>query len=393
MPLPTEKPRSLRRVAVRRQNQARGLVGAERALHLARVGSWKLSHDRLWSLVLPVAAVAVAFIPANVGLRPLRRGDHAVGVLEALWQVEAAALALSLAVVIFIFQAVYSARPRPSIRDLAEGVRLPAIFYAGLGGLALTGMVLLGAGSGAPGGWAATWAVIWATLSGIGLIVLFVTMLRDIEPDSLYDRWLTRLREQVTQVIEREIFQRVAINLLNDLCERWGFELRPWFGSWGSSQLQPVNARRRGVIHDINLWRLEKAHRLSKELDIARSHGDEKPAVLVYIGGAIDTGQPMMRVAPVIGRLAGLERAFKIVEYEPEAGLDASLSALHDEAVRLIRDVSPGAYARTTEVYEHLLLAAPETWARYGQRFGPDVAGWHAPLCAFVTRQGRATDV
>lgn len=376
MQAPTPQPRSLRRLAVRRQNEAQGLVGAGRVLRDARVWSWKLFHDRLWSLVLPVAAVAIAFVvPASVSLSPVRHAHQASGVLETLWQVQAATLALSLAVVIFIFEAVYSARPRPSIRDLAEGVRLPAIFYAGLGGLALTGMVVLGGGSGAPGGWAATWAVIWAALSGLGLIALFVTMLRDIEPDSLYNRWLARLREQVTQVIQREIFQRIAINLLNDTCQTVGIDFRPWFGNWGSTQLQSIDAQRRGVIHDINLRRLEKAGRLSKALHNARSHGDEKPAVLVYIGGVIDKGQPMMRVAPGIGRLAGLDRAFKIVAHEREAALDAALATLHDEAVRLIRNVTPGAYARIAEVYEQLLLAAPETWARYGQRFGPGVAG------------------
>jgi hypothetical protein len=46
-------------------------------------------------------------------------------------------------------------------------------------------------------------------------MALFVAMLRDIEPDALYVRWLAQLRNQVEEAIEAEILQRVAINLLN----------------------------------------------------------------------------------------------------------------------------------------------------------------------------------
>jgi hypothetical protein len=381
MPWPKLRPRSLRRLAVRRLAEAEQMGRAGRAWRRARRWAWMLFHHRLWSLVLPVAGLLAAFVvSARVSLRPFRGLDEAPEVLEILWQVQAASLALSLAVVIFIFEAVYSARPRPSIRDLAEGVGLPALFYAGVGGLALTGMVVLGGGSGAPGGWAATWAVIWAALSGAGLIALFVVMLRDIEPDALYGRWLARLREQVEQAIEAEIFQRVAINLLNDVCRLAEIEFHPVFGSWGRTQLQQINAPQRGVIWDINLWRVAKAGRLSIELNVARANGDEKPAVLVYIGGAIGEGQPVMRVARAVAWQLDLERAFKLREREPGTALDVALTQLHDEAVRLIRDGSPGAYARITDVYESLLLSQPETWARYGQRFGPDVAGGLHPF-------------
>ena len=71
-------------------------------------------------------------------------------------QVQAAVLALALAVVIFIFDAVYSTRLRPSLRGLAEAVRLPAIFYAGMLAVGLTGMVLVGGGCGASSGCIAT---------------------------------------------------------------------------------------------------------------------------------------------------------------------------------------------------------------------------------------------
>jgi hypothetical protein len=377
---PGRQPRSLRRLARKRQAKAEGLTRGDRAWRRLRSWGWNVRHHRLWSLCLVVPAFLIAFIPWSVSLWPLRGLKEAPDLLEVLWQVQAAALALSLAVVIFIFEAVYSARPRPSIRDLAEGVGLPAIFYSGLTGLGLTGMVLLGGGRGAPGGWAATWALTWAALSGVGLIALFVVMLRDIEPDALYGRWLAKLRAQVEQAIEDEIFERIAANLLSDVCQRAALDFQPVFGAFAPSQLEVVPAPRAGVIHDVNLWRVAKAGRLSTEFEVARAHGGEQPAVLVHVGAGIGAGRPLMRVARVISRMVPLSRAFKIVDRDPEAALNLALSQIHDEAVRLIRDGSPGAYARIADVYERLLLAQPETWARYGQRFGPDAAGGLHPF-------------
>jgi len=295
-----------------------------------------------------------------------------------LWQVQAAALALSLAVVIFVFEAVYSARPRPSIRDLAEGVGLPAIFYAGLIGLGLTGMVLLGVGSGAPGGWAATWAVLWAALSGAMLIRLFVVMLRDIEPDALYARWLARLHARVIETIDGEIFERIAGNLLSDECARVGVKFEPLFGGLDESQLVDVPASRGGIVRDVNLHRIAKAGRLSVELDVGRANGKESPAVFVYLGSRVAEGQSVMRVARVVGNLVPLRGAFNVVKPDSGIALDAGLTELHDEAIRLIREGSPGAYSRINEVYEELLLAPPVTWSRYGERFGHEAArGMH----------------
>jgi hypothetical protein len=88
----------------------------------------------------------------------------------------------------------------------------------------------------------------------------------------------------------------------------------------------------------------------------------------------------MMRVAGVVDRLIGLQWAFTLRTREPETEFDLALTQLHDEAVRLIRDGSPGGYARIAGVYEQLLLAQPETWARYGQRFGPTIASGLHPF-------------
>src|SRR5215210_3811489 len=164
MRLRTRQPRSLRRAAFAQRAQLESMRRGGRLARRFDRAWWGLTHHRWWSLLLGFPAVGIAFIPLPWSLSPLQDSDSAEDYLQVLWQVQAAALALSLAVVIFIFEAVYSTRPRPSLRGLAEQIRLPAIFYSGLYGLTLTGLVLLGARQDAPGGWAATWAVIWAAL-------------------------------------------------------------------------------------------------------------------------------------------------------------------------------------------------------------------------------------
>ncbi len=106
--------------------------------------------------------------------------------IEVLWQVQGAALGLSLAVVLFVFQSVHGNRLGGSLRDFAEETWLFPIFYAGLIGLVLDGLVLLGIGQGAPGGWAASWAVIWAAGTAVALGFLFVFTIHAIDPRALH---------------------------------------------------------------------------------------------------------------------------------------------------------------------------------------------------------------
>jgi hypothetical protein len=95
----------------------RGWRRSGRRLLLGEVGS-------VW--IVPLAAGA-AYAPIP-GLRTLSSASDAGQFLQVLWQVEAAALALSLAIVIFAFQAVYATRLRGSLRQFAEETGLFPIF-------------------------------------------------------------------------------------------------------------------------------------------------------------------------------------------------------------------------------------------------------------------------
>jgi hypothetical protein len=366
--------RSLRRLAAAQKAQLEGLTHARRARRRLDRVVWNAFHHRWWSLLLAIPAFGAPFLPLSWSLSPLRDTKKAQDYLQTLWQVQAAGLALSLAVVIFIFEAVYSTRPRPSLRGLAERISLPVIFYAGLYGLGLTGLVLLGGGQDSRGGWAATWAVVWAALSAVSLIGLFIAVLGQIEPDTLYRRWLDSLRNQANAVVEFDVLRRIAAARLQELCTEVAIDFHPVFGSDSSPHLAAVPARRSGVIHDVNLWRVAKAGRLSTELQVAQAHHNESPTILVMVGARVREGDALMRVARVIHQFSNFPNAFKIRRGDPEAEIRGTLRQVHDEASRLIRERSPGAYSEINEVYEHVLLAFPETWARYQQQFVPGLA-------------------
>lgn len=110
-----------------------------------------LVRDELSILWIALLAGLCLFQPWYDGFQVLSTSDESSALIGAMWQVQGAALGLSLAVVLFVFQSVFN-RLGGSLRDFAEETWLFPIFYAGLVGLVLDGVVLLGGGHGAPGG-------------------------------------------------------------------------------------------------------------------------------------------------------------------------------------------------------------------------------------------------
>ena len=108
---PPWQPRSLRRLALREKAHLEDATRRTRVGRLIRSCWWNVTHHRGWALLLVVPSIGLAFVPSGLSLNPLDDEKKATSILQILWQVEAAALALSLAVVIFILQAVYSTRP------------------------------------------------------------------------------------------------------------------------------------------------------------------------------------------------------------------------------------------------------------------------------------------
>jgi hypothetical protein len=315
---------------------------------------------------LAAVAVGVLWLPWAPALDAL--SNSPTSFLQALWQVEGAALGLSLAVVLFAFQAVYGQRRAATLGEFAEETWLFPIFYAGLLGLVVDGVVLLGGGRGAPGGWAATWAAVWAGGTAVSLAWLFVRTVRALEPSELQELRLRRIDSAVRREVEDVIFRRIALNRLHQYLEEIQVDSPVLLGSPQRGRIA-VSARHEGMISDIKLHRLARAAAHARRLKL------NKPQVRVHIGNHVRAGtqiawldQEQMRTA------RRLSRAFRI-QRRSERDFRRTLDDLHEEALRAIEMPSPTTYGEIADLYEHIFLALPETWARYGAEYRDAIAG------------------
>jgi hypothetical protein len=240
-----------------RRRDTRSLAVAARE----RVGQRLLQQLRGAPAAVWLAAVALGllWLPWVPGLGAL--GSSPGPFLQALWQVEGAALGLSLAVVLFAFQAVYGQRRAATLGEFAEETWLFPIFYVGLLGLVIDGAVLLGGGRGAPGGWAATWAVVWAVGTALSLAWLFVRTVRALEPAELQALRLRRIGHDLHRFL-------AAVEIDS-----------PLLLESAQKDMIAVSARREGEISDIKLHRLARAAAHADRLELKRrSVRSKRPA-------------------------------------------------------------------------------------------------------------------
>jgi hypothetical protein len=277
-----------------------------------------------------------------------------------LWQVEAAAFALSLAIVIFAFQAIYATRLRGSLRQFAEETYLFPIFYVGAASLGLDALVLLGAGSGAPRGWAATWAALWGAINLILLALLFVLTLRAVEPAAVRRGRIERGRREARAAAEEVIVERVAARILQSECNRVGLVYSPLFPPKPSPGDVVVRPRRAGRVMDITLRPLRRVAKTA-----ARFHASQ-PRLTAELGSAVDDSSTLMRVDPVALHIPAthLSRAFRIGRVL-RASLPESIEQLHEEALEAIAAGSPKRYRDVADAYREMLLGAEEAWAPF----------------------------
>jgi hypothetical protein len=196
---------SLVREAKREQVRAGRIAKTERAVGWtkarARAAFETSRYAFLWILLVGLAGLYL--VPSEVRLWRLdlrlsffEGPTEAAQFLRTLWQVEASVLALSIAVIIFAFQAVSASRHNIKLYEFAEDVHLFPVFYVGVVGLIVDGLVLLGFGNGAPAGGAASWAVVVSGSTFPLLALLFTRTVRALDPDELHRRRLARIREE-----------------------------------------------------------------------------------------------------------------------------------------------------------------------------------------------------
>lgn len=252
-----------------------------------------------WScaFLLPPLAGAT-FLPISVVVPPFSQRMRAEAFLSTLWQVEAAALALSAAVIIFAFD-VLSNRSGTSLRTAVRSSGLIPLLFIGLSGLIVTGIALLGYGRGAPAGWPGTWAM---SLGGLGLLLLFplfARALREIDPEILRARRRKQGRREVQLEVHRIVHERIALSLLRTECDAVGVT----FHQFGGARAIPggwekVEATRTGRVRDISRLHLADLPRL-----VRRYSAGDSPILLVAIGDRIIPRSTVVAIPPGASRL------------------------------------------------------------------------------------------
>jgi hypothetical protein len=364
---------SLRRMARREKSRLATEATSRGWQRRAVSGAVEVLRDQ-WSIVVLCVFAFVPLVIPVPAFSYFAGSTDRLSFLETLWQVQGAALGLSLAVVLFVFQSVYGSRLGGSLRDFAEETWLFPIFYAGVLGLTLDGLVLLDVGYGAPSGWAASWATVWAAGTAISLVVLFVSTIRAIDPRGLQAMRMRRTSRAIRSEVEDVILRRVASAVLTQFCTANDIDFTPIFGQAHGRASVPVSAGSDGVITDIRLGRLRK-------IAAAATTGNlRKPRLRAEIGSSVRVGTELAWLDGAQGALApAVAKAFRIRRRARRA-FKSTIDDLHEDALLAIRMPSPAAYAAVVELYERVLLALPETWARYGQQYVGAIAGGANPF-------------
>ncbi len=316
--------------------------------------------DLSFAWIVPLS-VAIAFLPIQTGFPVFGSADNARQFLSTMWQVEAATFGLSIAVVLFVFQAIYaSAGLRGSLRSFAQATYLFPIFYVGLAGLALTGVVLVGGGSGAPGGWAATWATVWAGGGAAALVFLYVRTTEAIDPSSLHAYRLKHARAVIRDSVDSEIADRLSWGLLVDHCKQAGITIDP-LGFSEPPDFVPIRPAKSGRVVDIRLRALRVLGR-----DV-QSQGLVQPVIRTLLRTQVGERDAVLLV-PRTSSPRALRAARRVVVVGPSGRGAAErdlLAQIHAEAVQAIAAPNPALYQDAQAVYADLLLAVPDAWSRY----------------------------
>ena len=165
------------RKAIRRQDRVKGPTRPLRWLSR----HWRATFG-MWALVWPtiLAFSGAWFAWPSAGVVTLAGPHRGPQFLTSVWEIEAVALSLSAAVIIFGFQAFSGSRHARSSGALLVFATDSGLFLElgiGIAGLLLAGFVLAGYGNGGAEGWAGTWA---DCVCGAGLIMIPVAFAQTV---------------------------------------------------------------------------------------------------------------------------------------------------------------------------------------------------------------------
>lgn len=305
-------------------------------------------------LLYVVAAFAGSLPLLEVDWGPLGDPQESAEYLGTLWQVVGAALGLSVAMIGFVFEAFVGATNRSlggSLSEFARATKLQLALRLGFTSLFATGLVLLGVGYDAPGGFAALWAILLsATTLFLALPFVFSQILRVLEFD-----YLVALRgKQIDKLAEDAMRQQLRGQACEALVEQQKTEAGVARGLWVGPGRRGVPTVRHGVIRDVRIDRLRHLAKAAGGIDL-----------LVTIGDRVVPQQDLLAVEEsASGMLDPLRRTIRIrpvrrAEVDARERLAQELQKLHEVAKAAIRDRRAADWNTVSEIYRRALLAMP----------------------------------
>lgn len=308
------------------------------------------------------------FVKPPWSLRALKDPSKGQTFLQTLWQVDAAAIALSLAMALFAFESVRELRSRGSLTRFARETRLTYVLALSMAAIFNIGAVLLGLGHGAPGGWAATWASIVSGLALASIPFLLHLALRSMEPARLLERRRRQTRDETAAATEDDIFRRIAMVILKEKSEEAGVSLRPMLFHDLPENGRYVYPAKGGVVSDIRLRRLRHLR--------SASAGTE-PMLLAEFGAYVSPSRPIAVIGDGTSRRRerAIRRIARIRSGDSHTShLEDEFDELHESALRAIRDGLPKTYDDIADEYVEALTALPAAWRRYGEDYNQGAA-------------------
>lgn len=247
-----------------------------------------------WSFGVLVAALTMVLVlPLPWSFPSLLERENAVSFLQVLWQIEAAVLALSVAIILFAFESFARGPLQVPLQESVRSSNLLPLLHLGIATLLLDGMVLLGLGDDAPAQWPATWATIVTLLAIASLFLMFLLAIAALDINKILAKRVRSARRQARRIVDDSVLERIALNDLTRLAPRLGVGL-----ALGPSPQTPpgwneISAPRGGRVQDINL------HRLARVSQRARRLNAGQPILAVRIGELVHEGRLMLLVPPV----------------------------------------------------------------------------------------------
>ena len=312
-----------------------------------------------------VLLAAMLFIPAlarSAGIDlnrlyfgPFDESHDSRQFMETLWQVVAAAVGLSVAMIAFAFE-VFVNSPQSqlggSLRSFARQTKLLTAIRLGVLALLIDGAVLLEFGVDAPGGWAALWATVVSAITLLWVLVVLERTIRGLGRRSLLLLRSGHLRRIVADSVGRQLLSQASEQAIS---EQEPLIQRRWLAGEGGGTV--VRTRREGVIADVRLGSLAR---------IAMRTPGRKVELAVGLGSKVGEGTEVLLVPGGLSRVQrwAATRAVRVVPDGGEEDLDSQIRHLHAIAQKAIREHQVDEWREIGDLYELALLALPRATAK-----------------------------